>query len=308
MGNQASSQSNDEAAKKPKLLVAIDKNNSKDDWFMRDNSSYKGVLSKNSVSSDGQSTAVKERSKDTCEEEQTTVGTINNNKDLNDMKVQVNFEWREEGNVVYLTGNFCNWSQKFLMTKVNNRFVLSLDLLRGVYHFKFIIDGVWKYSKHHSTCNDGKGNVNNIIDATNYPLPVDKIGKILKTDDELIKEKALKKDIFKGETEAYPSQIPAKNDLYVEALLCPSNYQDYFNINHLSNQHLLGKEEFFQKENESVFYDNNNSSRKISVPPHVNLNHLCSAKINHRKGVLYTSMPQRVRNKFCTIIYYKPVN
>jgi len=308
MGNQASSQSNDEAAKKPKLLVAIDKNDSKDDLFCKDNTSYKGILSKHSGSSDGQSTAAKKTSKDTCEEEQSTVETINNNRELNDMKVQVNFEWRDEGNVVYLTGNFCNWSQKFLMTKVNNRFELSLDLIRGVYQFKFIIDGVWKYSKHLSTCNDGKGNVNNIIDTTNFPLSGEKLEKNLKTDDESIKAKTSRKDVSKAETGAYPSKIPAKNDLYVEAPLCPSNYQDYYNINHLSYQHLLGKEEFFTKENESFFFDNNNSSKKISVPPHVNLDHLCSAKINHRKGVLYTSTPQRVRNKFCTIIYYKPVN
>ena len=36
-----------------------------------------------------------------------------------------------------------------------------------MHQFKFIVDGVWRFSKKLLTCNDGKGNTNNIIDTNN---------------------------------------------------------------------------------------------------------------------------------------------
>ena len=35
-------------------------------------------------------------------------------------KVPVTFEWDKGGNSVYVTGNFCNWKQFFLMKKNEN--------------------------------------------------------------------------------------------------------------------------------------------------------------------------------------------
>lgn len=38
----------------------------------------------------------------------------------------VTFIWKDPAETVYLTGNFCNWKQKFLMQKINNEFFLIL--------------------------------------------------------------------------------------------------------------------------------------------------------------------------------------
>lgn len=38
----------------------------------------------------------------------------------------VEFRWKDPAEAVYLTGNFCNWKQKFLMPKVDNEFLLIL--------------------------------------------------------------------------------------------------------------------------------------------------------------------------------------
>lgn len=35
----------------------------------------------------------------------------------------------------------------------------------GVYEYKYIVDGVWKYSNHEQTTDDGHGNINNIVDT-----------------------------------------------------------------------------------------------------------------------------------------------
>lgn len=38
----------------------------------------------------------------------------------------VTFLWKDPAQTVYLTGNFCNWKQKFLMQRINNEFILIL--------------------------------------------------------------------------------------------------------------------------------------------------------------------------------------
>ena len=40
--------------------------------------------------------------------------------------IQVEFRWKDPAEAVYLTGNFCNWKQKFLMPKVDNEVLLVL--------------------------------------------------------------------------------------------------------------------------------------------------------------------------------------
>ena len=296
MGNQASDNSNEGGNKKAKLLINMEKNHSKDSWFMKEETSYKGFLSIKSESSEGPSKAEKKvDSKETCEDE-TTTETVQ--LDTKDVKITTHFEWKDDGHVVYVTGSFCNWSQKFLMNKVNNRFELNIDLIRGFYQYKFIIDGIWKFSKHNPTCSDGKGNINNIIDTTQYPLPVvkEKITKFNKGPQENTRELEIKKDTPKLDVEIYNSLIPSKNDLYVDALLCPNNYKEYYNLNNVSNQHALGKEEYFLREENTLFF-NNSSYCPISVPPHIFLNHLSTPRINNKKGILYTSSSQKVRNK-----------
>lgn len=51
---------------------------------------------------------------------------LNLNSDAREVKLSTTFEWKEGGNNVYMTGNFCNWNQKFMMTRLNNNFELTL--------------------------------------------------------------------------------------------------------------------------------------------------------------------------------------
>jgi hypothetical protein len=39
-------------------------------------------------------------------------------------------------------------------------------LKRGIYLYKYIVDGIWHYSPEEKTANDGNGNINNILDLT----------------------------------------------------------------------------------------------------------------------------------------------
>ncbi len=86
------------------------------------------------------------------------------------VKVPTKFTWCEGGNVVYVTGNFVNWKQWFLMNRSefdSRSFNLTLELPKGIYQFKFIVDKVWKHSQKLPLIHDEDGNVNNVISNIN---------------------------------------------------------------------------------------------------------------------------------------------
>ncbi len=103
--------------------------------------------------------------------------------------------------------------------------------------------------------------------------------------------------------------FPSKKDLYVEATNVPDNYTDPHNINSYSKQYLLGTPEFLILQDRQIFNENS-SYKSIQIPPHINLNHLCNIpyRNNSNNNVLITSSVQRVRNKFLTLVYYKPIS
>ena len=86
-------------------------------------------------------------------------------------KIKTLFEWDGGGQLVYITGSFCNWKQFFKMEKnVNNgKFTLFLDLPRGFHQYKFKVDEKWEFSKNYPKFEEN-GNINNFIDTTDYQI------------------------------------------------------------------------------------------------------------------------------------------
>ena len=64
----------------------------------------------------------------------------------------------------------------------DNKFKFAIPLKNEIYQFKFIVDGQWKYSSNYPTQKDNLGNINNVIDLTDY-------FKKNKTSEENVKEK-----------------------------------------------------------------------------------------------------------------------
>ena len=96
-----------------------------DSGFFKDNvSSYKGVKT-DASSASGNSSYEKESTNDVTGTDSSVVVDA---RELKDVKVQTNFEWKEGGSHIYLTGSFCNWNQKFLMTQnvLGNKFEINL--------------------------------------------------------------------------------------------------------------------------------------------------------------------------------------
>lgn len=145
---------------------------------------------------------------------------------------------------------------------------------RGIYQYKFIVDNIWCFSKQHPTCNDGKGNINNIIDTTNVDIDA-----FLKMNNEkkpiTQNRKADSNDSngqkFKKSDSYYNNTFPCKSDLNVDAGVVPDNYKELYNINNYHKQYLIGNKDYLRKKNIKDYIGGNTSFISIPVAPHVNL-------------------------------------
>ena len=104
-------------------------------------------------------------------------------------EIDTMFEWDEGGNVVFVTGSFCDWSKFFLLKKNDEgKYSVTLPLPRGFHQYKFKVDDNWTYSKKQPKYEDN-GNVNNFIDTTDYDnLDEERNDELNNTNEQLFKE------------------------------------------------------------------------------------------------------------------------
>jgi len=121
------------------VILTSEKKESSDSGFLKDNSSYNGVKSLTDYSSRSASQGeIFEKETDEVTNDVTEVSNkeLCREQEVRDLKVMINFVWKEGGREVYLTGSFCNWKQTFLMNCLNNRFecnlVINLNLLNFI--------------------------------------------------------------------------------------------------------------------------------------------------------------------------------
>ena len=225
-------------------------------------SSYKGLKSDNSADNEN-TNGDKSISNDT-----TSVVTAHEN--VQDVKISTPFEWKEGGHMVYVAGSFSNWTQWFVMTKNKNtgQFELLLDLPRGVHQYKFIVDNKWIHSKHHPTCKDERGNINNIIDTNLLPqrLQEKEPEKEADTKKVPIQVEELKKNL----AEAYTEYFPKKNEMNLDAPNAPAYYATPFDIDYYSHQNSIGHKKYLNFSMRNGVNENN-SFKNITLMPHVNL-------------------------------------
>ena len=256
-------------------------------------SNYNGIIS-NSPSNSKSSSSSKKEEKSILEEQE-------NNK------VRARFEWNEGGNLIFITGTFCNWQQFFIMNKDKlnpDKYYLELELNEGVYQFKFKVDDQWRCSKNYPTIIDN-GNENNYIELK-------KLNNIKiqpkKNSDQIIKRKSKKFNKFNKKLNwknlNYSNYYPPKNQLNLNAPSISNQYSNSFNLDNNTKQNEIGKN-IFMKHNEHNLLSENNSYKKIFITPHINLNHLISRSIYNKYSIL-SSMTRRIRDKYSTFVYYKP--
>lgn len=193
----------------------------------------------------------------------TTSEKYSERKEAQDQKIPTLFEWKEGGNMVYITGSFCGWTQFFIMAKEpSGSFQLTLDLPKGFHQYKFKVDNEWRFSDHYPKITNNF-NINNCIDTTNVVIPNEKPKKA-RTEDKDNQQKA------KLYREQYLNYYPEKNELNTFAPPIPLNYNPTYNIHNASRQNMFGKK-YLNIRLERNLLSGNNSSKTISPPLHVNL-------------------------------------
>lgn len=86
------------------------------------------------------------------------------------LDVNTIFRWNYEGTEVYVTGTFTNWKEHIKLEKNGNEFSAIKQLSKGIHRYKFIVDGEWRFSPDDNNSPDENGNINNIIDISEYSL------------------------------------------------------------------------------------------------------------------------------------------
>ena len=234
----------------------------------------------------------------------------NSNSKIN--KVPVTFEWESGGNSVYLTGNFCNWNQFFLMKKnPNGKHTLTLNLKKGFIQYKFKIENEWKYNEKCPTIIDN-GNKNNFIDTTNWEISAETSVDTTNTNTESSfkqneNNKSLNASIeFKNSQNNYCNYFPKKNEMNDLTIKIPEQYKNKINLDKkIGNK--IGNKNFFSHEEKNIFGDNYSYKSIMSVMP-VQINHINfkekNIKNNSKEPIVY-SIVSRHRLKFTTFVYYK---
>ena len=292
MGNEEKSNSNH------KILTDQSSFNKSNLREIQDSNSESKIKKENEKNSSSSSLG---NSKD--EEEYEADEEINKSKEkiksINNDIVEYIFIWEEKCNIAKVIGSFNNWKEQLLMTfdPKDNVYKCKLELKRDKYEYKFIIDNSWKYSKYQETKNDGKGNINNFIDLTNYNKQIINIKKTKKV------KKKKKKKIQK--VESFGVLFPTKEELNTEAPVTQELYLKSFFINEATNQEYIGEKNYFKFSNRES-YTEEKSYRNLLFSPHINLNHTISFCDN--KDILQIGLSHRFRNKDCTLVYYSRLN
>ena len=257
----------------------------------------------------------------------------NSKKKMNDTQ-PITFQWdKEEKEVVYLTGSFCNWKQFFIMPKFNNFYSLTLPLPRGLHKFKFRINDLFYTNNKYPIMKEGDNNCNYIDTSNSLSLnkslkKVESEGKDSEnkksnnnsdisdsssnsSDEELEDEEEInirkrKKRIKKMKKIKYSQIYPKKINMNNYAPDIPYSYNYMYNVDVVSSQTVIGKRKYFEPKENNILGDNC-SYKKIGVLPAVEINHIHSNNTIISGKTVSCSSFMRYRNKFITFLYYKPI-
>ncbi|CAN6443295.1 unnamed protein product [Victoria cruziana] len=186
---------------------------------------------------------------------------------LQDQGIPVLITWSLGGNEVIVQGSWDNWISRKALISAGKDHVILLVLPPGLYQYKFIVDGEWRYIPDLPCVPDDTGCVNNLLEVQDY-VP-ESIGNV-------------------KEFEAPPSPDSSYNKP-LEVV------EDYSKEPPSEPPHLeltvLGMQEV----------------PEVPLRPHhVILNHLFIEKDVETQSLLALGLTHRFREKYVNVVLYKP--
>ena len=181
--------------------------------------------------------------------------------------VPVAISWTQGGSIVEVEGSFDNWQSRQALHRSGTReFAIVKMLPPGVYQYKFIVDGEWKYAPDQPAMYDEMGNVNNVLEVQEY------IPEILDSLDSFLAPSS--------PTESYNNILFSPDDFAKDPPACPPHL-------HLT---LLNMPQIPDAPN------------LLPRPQHVVLNHIYNDKIMTLAGTQVMGTTHRYRSKYVTVI------
>ncbi|POO01458.1 SNF1-related protein kinase regulatory subunit beta [Trema orientale] len=181
--------------------------------------------------------------------------------------------WNYGGNSVAVEGSWDNWASRRTMQRSGKDFSILLVLPAGIYHYKFIVDGEWRYVPELPFIADETGHVCNLLDVHDYvPENLESVAEF---------------EAPPSPDSSYGQAFPAEEDFAKEPAVVPSQL-------HLT---VLGME-------------NSNEASSSSSPPkpqHVVLNHVFIEKGWPSQSVVALGLTHRFQSKYVTVVLYKPL-
>jgi len=188
------------------------------------------------------------------------------------------------------------------MIKQGDTFYLELNFPIGVYQYKFIVDGEWKCSSFMPTVKDEREILNNIVEVVNKNSTISDV-QIFAPEKQINSLTQKKQNILEP---TYSEKVPDDTFFNTEAPVVPIHYFKPFDINSNSRQKTLENPKFLRcDKDEDSFGDENNSTRSIATPPHINLDHLSTRQLVENEVLVISSIFRR-KSKFFTVLYYTP--
>ncbi|KAK0603593.1 hypothetical protein LWI29_006601 [Acer saccharum] len=176
--------------------------------------------------------------------------------------------WNYGGNDVAVEGSWDNWTARKLQRSGKDHSIL-LVLPSGIYHYKFIVDGEWRYMPDLPFVSDEVGGVCNLLDVHNDVLEnLDSVAEF---------------EAPASPDSSYSQTIPPEEDFAKEPLAVPPQLQ----------LTVVGMEK--------------SDEASSSKPQHVVLNHLFIEKGWASQSVVALGLTHRFESKYVTVVLYKPL-
>lgn len=176
--------------------------------------------------------------------------------------------WSHGGSHVAVEGSWDNWSSRKTLVRSGKDFAILLVLPSGVYHYRFVVDGEWRYIPDLPHVADDTGRFSNVLDVT------DSVPENL--------ESVCEFELPSSPDSSYSRPQPVDEDFAKEPPVVPQQL-------HLS---VLGAE----------------SDDEMCVrPQHVVLNHLFIEKGWASQHLVALGLTHRFQSKYVTVVLYKPL-
>ncbi|KAL4203411.1 hypothetical protein AMTRI_Chr01g127790 [Amborella trichopoda] len=179
--------------------------------------------------------------------------------------------WNHGGNNVVVEGSWDNWMSRTTLQRAGKDHVLLFVLPSGVYHYRFIVDGEWRYIPELPYETDEMGHLSNVLDVHEHvPESVESVSEF---------EAPLSPD------SSYDQPFPVMADFAKEPPMVPPHL-------HLT---VLGMR------------NQSDASHTTSRPHHVVLNHLFFEKGWASQSLVALGLTHRFQSKYVTVVLYKPL-